>query len=254
MDLLKQNSQKFTLLEKLTEVELDQLEYTVDEKDLTDLLEHNINQENIYRILCLYDFYQYKDITFIEQIQFMILDGNLIIYYDKLNKEDLYNSIYCNNCIKSCNISCDLEMKIHDVICVKYLIKNNHKVYNLSINWAAGNGQIETLKYLHDLGYKGDKYAINRAAKYGQLETLKYLHELDYKGNEYAINWAAGNGQIETLKYLHDLGYKGDKYAINRAAKYGQLETLKYLHELGYKGDKDAINWAASNEQLETLA
>jgi hypothetical protein len=244
MELLKQNAKKFTLLETLTEDELDQLNEQVDKQDLKDLLEHNINQENIYRILYLYDFYQYKDIKFIEQIQFMILDGKLIIKYDKLNKEDLYNSIYCNECIKSCKILCDLEENIHDVICVKYLIKNNHVVDNEVIENAAENGQLETLKYLHELGYKGDEDAINGAAANGHIETLKYLHELNYRGSERTIHVAAYFGHLETLKYLHELGYKGDKWSINWAAENGHIETLKYLHELGYKGDEYTINEA----------
>jgi ankyrin repeat protein len=253
MESLKQNYKKFTLLENLTEYELDQLEGPIINQDLKDLLEHNINQENIYRILYLYDFYQYNKHEFIEQIQFMILDGNLIIDYDKLNKEDLYNSIFCNDCLRNCKISCNLKEKIHDVICVKYLIKNNHKVGECAINLAALNGHLETVKYLHELGYKGNKHAIIWAAENGHIKTLKYLHELGYKCDEYTINWAARNGYIETLKYLHELGYKGNKYAINYAAENGHIETLKYLHELGYKGDEWAINLASHKGQLETI-
>jgi ankyrin repeat protein len=284
MDLLKQNAKKFTLLENLTEDELNQLNEEIDKQDLMDLIEHNITQENIYRILYLYDYYQYNKHEFIEQIQFMILDRKLIIDYDKLNKEDLYNFIFCNDCLKTCKILCDLEDNIHDVICVKYLIKNNHKVLDedtinnaahnghletikylhelgykcneWAINWAAQNGHIEIIKYLHELGYKGDKYReyiINGAAENGHLEILKYLHESGYKGNEWIIRYAARNGHIETIKYLHELGYKGDERAINEAAKYGHLETLKYLHELGYKGNEWAINYAAEYGHLETI-
>jgi hypothetical protein len=248
MESLKQNSKKFTLLENLTEDELNQLNEVVDEQDLKDLLEHNINQENIYRILCLYDFYQYKDITFIEHVQFMILDGKLIIEYDKLNKEDLYNSIFCNDCIKSCKISCDLEEKIHDVICVKYLIKNNHKVLNgWSINRAAENGSSRWTSFSEP-----------------QLETIKYLHELGYRGNEDAINYATRNGHLETIKYLHELGYKGSECAINWAFQYNNLgwtsvsepqqtEIIKYLLQNNYNFTYNAMVCSIITDEIKQL-
>jgi hypothetical protein len=253
MNYLKQNSKKFALLENLTEAELDQLTEVVDEQDLTDLIKHNINQENIYRILHLYDFYQYIDITFIEKIQFMILDRKLTIEYDKLNKEDLYNSIFCNDCLRNRKILCDLEQNIHDVICVKYLIKNNHKIYNNSINFAVENGYIRTIKYLHELGYRCHEHALNRSAENGQIETLKYLHGMRYKGNEYAINLAARNGHLEIIKYLHKLGYKGDEWAIIWAGGFEHIEIVKYLLENNYNFIQFAITCARTNEIKQLL-
>ena len=103
------NSENFDLIEQLGEV---YLEPTINLRYLEDLLTLNINQENVYEILLIADFYQYKKMKeLIEHIQILILDGKIKIDYDILNKEDLYNSIYINECVKEGKIKCDLKKK-----------------------------------------------------------------------------------------------------------------------------------------------
>jgi len=201
------NSTNFKLIE-IIEKEGDYNLNDILNKDINlryfdDLLNFNINQINIYEILWIADYYQYKKMEeLIEKIQILILDGKIKIEYDKLNKEDLYNSIYINECLKSGKIKCDLKYKIHDVCCVKYLESKGYKGDERVINWAAENGQIETIKYLESKGYKGDENAINNAALNGHIETIKYLESKRYRGTWMAINYAAENGHIETIKYL----------------------------------------------------
>jgi len=246
------NAENFELFERLEGV---YLEPTINLRYLDDLLVLNINQENVYEILLIADFYQYKKMKeLIEHIQILILDGKIKIDYDKLKKEDLYNSIYINDCVKDGEIKCNLQNKIHDICCVRYLIEyQSYEGYKDTISYAAYNGQIETIKYLVDLGYNGDKNAITYAAQNGHMEIIKYLESLGYKGDEWTINNAASNGHLEIIKYLVGLGYKGNENAINWAAENGHLETIKYLVGLGYKGTEYAIYWAAEDGHLETI-
>ncbi len=246
------NKENFKLIEELGEV---YIEPTIKLDALNDLLTYNINQKNIYEILLIADFYQYKRMEeLIVNIQLLILDKKIKIKYDKLNKEDLYNSIYINECVREGKIKCDLLIHIHNVCCVKYMMEIKRcKVDSWSIDCAAGNGYIETIKYLESQGYKGTEEAINYAAGDGHIETIKYLESKGYKGTEHAINRAAGNGHIEIIKYLESQGYTTGGYAIYMAAGNGQIETIKYLESQGYKETENAINNAARKGQLETI-
>ncbi len=246
------NKENFKLIEELGEV---YIEPTIKLDALNDLLTYNINEKNIYEILLIADFYQYKRMEeLIDNIQILILDGKIKIEYDELKKEDLYNSICINECIREGKIKCNLYFKIHDLCCVKYLMEIKRcKVDSFSIDCAAGNGYIETIKYLESKGYKGTDEAINYAARNGHIETIKYLESKGYKGNEWAINLAAENGQIETIKYLESQGYKGTDEAINNAAKQGQIEIIKYLIEKKYNFTIDAINYAKTQEIKDLL-
>ncbi len=219
------NKENFKLIEELGEV---YIESTIKLDALNDLLTYNINQGNIYEILLIADFYQYKRMEeLIEKIQILILDGKIKIEYEKLNKEDLYNSIYINECVRTGNIKCDLYYKIHDLCCVKYLIEIK--------------------------GYKGDTYAINYAATNGHIETIKYLVGKEYKGHVYAIHNAARNGHIETIKYLESQGYKGDQWAITYAAYNGHIKTIEYLIEKKYNFTIFAIICAPTQEIKDIL-
>ncbi len=247
------NKDNFKLIEELGEV---YIEPTIKLDALNDLLTYNINQENIYDILIIADFYQYKRMEeLIEKIQLLILDGKIKIEYNELKKEDLYKSIYINDCLREGNIKCDLRYKIHDVCCVKYLIEIiGKKVHKYAIYYAAKNGHIETIKYLESKGYKIYDYdAINSAAENGHIEIIKYLESQGYKGNEWAIIYAAGNGYIETIKYLESKGHKGTTWAIHGSAKNGHIETVKYLIEKKYKFTLNAIIDAETQEIQDLL-
>ena len=101
------NAENFDLIEKLEEV---YIEPTINLRYLDDLLTLKINQENVYEILLIADFYQYKKMKeLIEHIQILILNGEIKIEYDKLKKEDLYNCIFINDCLREGEIKCNLQ-------------------------------------------------------------------------------------------------------------------------------------------------
>ncbi len=276
------NGDNFKLIEELGEV---YIEPTIKIDKLNDLLTYNINQDNIYEILLIADFYQYKRMEeLIEKIQILILDGKIKIEYEKLKKEDLYNSICINECLREGKIKCDLDEKIHNVCCVKYLESKGYECDIEAINWAAHNGyidtikylekynrykkckgwiqtieyaacggQIEIIKYLESQGYIVTKKAVIGAARNGHLEIIKYLESKKYEIEEDVINYAAQWGQIEIIKYLESLGYRGNKRTIIMASGNGQIKTIEYLESIGYEVTKHTINSAAYNGHIETI-
>ncbi len=140
-------------------------------------------------------------------VEYLIHPQNLLVNHNTLNQ--LYNnhnivfirshkksdipkygspkflSIYTNS--NALNIA----VKYGNLPVVKSLITNI--VDSKYVQWASGNGHLDTVKYLASLGAD---YAAN---------------------NNYAIQWASGNGHLAVVKYLVSLGadYAADNnYAI----------------------------------------
>jgi hypothetical protein len=103
----------------------------------------------------------------------------------------------------------------------------------ITINCAAGQGNLEMVKYCVANECPFNSSACASAARRGKLECLKYLHEeVKAPWNDITAAAAAENGHLHILEYLVERKY--DKYsadACTYAARNGHLDCLKYLHE-----------------------
>ncbi len=125
-----------------------------------------------------------------------------------------------------------------------------------TINWAAYQGNLETVKYCAANDCPIDTLACEYAAENGHLECLKYLRE------EAKAPWdsntgscAAKNGHLHILEYLFERKYdKFDAYACYIAAVKGHLDCLKYLHETAKAPwDEGALEGARIFDHTECL-
>ena len=126
-----------------------------------------------------------------------------------------------------------------------------YQVYNA--NWAAENGQLETLKWIRANGGEWTDDAADYAAKNGQLETLKWIRANGGEWTSNTANWAAANGHLETLQWIRANGGEWTDDAADFAAQRGHLDTLKWIHANGGKWTVYAVRAAAQNNHGETL-
>jgi hypothetical protein len=125
-----------------------------------------------------------------------------------------------------------------------------------TIQWAAGQGNLEMVKYCVVNGCPMDTDACSSAAVHGQLECLKYLHEEGKAPwDSHTAAWAAIYGHLHILKYLVERKYdKYTEYACVDAARNGHLDCLKFLHETAKAPwDFQAVQYAHENNQSECL-
>ena len=126
----------------------------------------------------------------------------------------------------------------------------------LTINWAARQGNLEMVKYCVAKKCPIGVMACANAADGGQLECLKYLREeAKAPWDHWTAEWAAENGHLHILEYLVERKYKKYKArACVYAARHGHLDCLRYLHETAKAPwDEDAVREAHEENQTECL-
>lgn len=103
----------------------------------------------------------------------------------------------------------------------------------MTINAAAGQGNLEMVKYCVANKCHINTWACANAAKNGHLECLKYLHEeAKAPWDSQTADFAAYSGHLHILEYLVERKYdKYNEWACMYAAEKGHLECLTYLHE-----------------------
>ena len=126
----------------------------------------------------------------------------------------------------------------------------------LTINWAARQGNLEMVKYCVAKKCPIGVMACANAADGGQLECLKYLREeAKAPWDHWTAEWAAENGHLHILEYLVERKYKKYKArACVYAARHGHLDCLRYLHETAKAPwDEQAVRKAHKNNHPDCV-
>jgi hypothetical protein len=69
-------------------------------------------------------------------------------------------------------------------------------------DFAAKNGQLETLQWIRNNGGDWTHRAADLAAMNGRLETLQWIRANGGEWTHWAAKWAAKNGHLETLQWI----------------------------------------------------
>ena len=120
---------------------------------------------------------------------------------------------------------------------VKYCVANGCPIHTHACSSAAQNGQLECLKYLREeVKTPWDWMTAAYAAKNGHLHILEYLVERKYdQFSVFACENAASNGHLDCLKFLHKTAEAPwGKYAVRIAHRNNQSECLQYLLDNDY--------------------
>jgi len=115
---------------------------------------------------------------------------------------------------------------------VKYCVANECYISTWACARAAESGHLECLKYLREeVKAPWDFRTAALAARNGHLHILEYLVERKYdKYNVFECWEAAENGHLDCLKYLRETAKAPwNYYAVREAHKYNQTECLQYL-------------------------
>jgi hypothetical protein len=116
--------------------------------------------------------------------------------------------------------------------------------YSEQIQFAAINGNWESVKYMYSKGVKLTDNMMAIATDYSQLEVIKWLYLNGVKINKNAMYYAAKKGDLEIVKWLFEHGGRIIYVAINNKAEEGsrileyylpnssEIGSLKYIKRL----------------------
>jgi len=189
------------------------------------------------------------DLISIEKIPNWLKDS---IFYENLDKEDIYISIpkdKFENEIKINNI--DNLYRYLEIVRYWMIINCPNEIYN----YIKLNQNIIDLSYIkttfYDLPFldefeiicsiennKNKYFICKEASKKGFLNLLKYANENGCPWDLRTCSNAAENGHLDCLKYAHENGCPWNEKTCEYATKYGHLDCLKYAHENGCPWNK----------------
>lgn len=147
--------------------------------------------------------------------------------------------------------------------------------HRTTVDFAAGNGDLDQVKTLIHRGYKLTAWSMDLAAEGGHIHIMSWIHGSSRKEDwanpnglrcsELASLLAAQQGHRHILNFLWNRGYLADPESesnncnqcrsrlIEIAVRHGNYDTVTWLFEHGYTSTPDALNIAAKMGDVDMV-
>lgn len=143
-----------------------------------------------------------------------------------------------------------------DIVGVKFLIKQGHKVTYTILVICCQNGTLNILKILLFNQKSIKTYElIDWTCYYGHLNMVKYLLSLHHEYSSDAFDFGSKNNHLHIIKYLLHINpdLENTQYAFDSSCKEGNLNIIKLLKFHGVQSSSYASDWTCIKNNLNIL-